>query len=71
MYESATGLASIYPTGNYFPFTAAEVGFINPAGGNYALSDWSTYKGTGITAENPGIFLTTLTAATAKTATGR
>jgi hypothetical protein len=71
MYESATGLASIYPTGNYFPFTAAEVGFVNPAGGNYALSDWSTYKGTGITGQNPGISLTTLTAATAKTATGR
>ena len=37
----------LYPAGNYFPGTVAEVGFVNPGGGDYTLSASSPYLAAG------------------------
>jgi hypothetical protein len=71
IYNSVQGLAPYYPAGNYFPLTATEVGWTNVAGGNYTLSSTSTYKGTGVGGLNPGVDMTALLSATAKTVAGR
>jgi hypothetical protein len=39
--------ASYYPAGNFFPATVAAVGFVNYAGGNYALAANSPYNNAG------------------------
>ncbi|MGH9957751.1 MAG: hypothetical protein ACREBC_11580 [Pyrinomonadaceae bacterium] len=44
-----------YPTNNYFPSTVSEVGFIDPAGGNYRLSSSSRYKGKASDGTDPGV----------------
>jgi hypothetical protein len=33
-----------YPSGNFFPASIAEVGFMNPGSGNYSLAPGSSYK---------------------------
>jgi hypothetical protein len=38
---------AIYPSGNFYPATMAEVGFTDLAGGNYRLSPTSTYRHAG------------------------
>jgi hypothetical protein len=40
-------LAANYPAGNFFPANVAAVGFVNYAGGNYALAANSPYKSAG------------------------
>lgn len=37
--------AGSYPGDNYFPSAVADVGFVDPAGGNYRLSSSSPYRG--------------------------
>ena len=71
IYNSVQGLAPYYPTGNYFPLTATEVGWTNVTGGNYTLASTSTYKGTGVGGLNPGVDMAALLSATAKTVAGR
>jgi hypothetical protein len=39
--------ASLYPAGNSFPATVADVGFVDYAAGNYALAADSPYLGSG------------------------
>ena len=66
IYNSVQGLAPYYPTGNYFPLTATEVGWTNVTGGNYTLASTSTYKGTGVGGLNPGVDMAALLSATAE-----
>ena len=40
--------ASLYPAGNQFPMTLAEVGFVDPVARDYRLSPGSPYAGTGV-----------------------
>ena len=44
-----------YPTSNYFSPGINEVGFIDPAGGNYRLSSSSRYKGKASDGTDPGV----------------
>jgi len=41
------GAPSIYPANNFFPATGGAVGFIDVAGGNYALASTSAFKRAG------------------------
>ena len=59
MYGAVVNPAS-YPTGNYFPSTLAEVGFIDPTTGKFKLSTASPYRGKGISGADPGIGTSTL-----------
>lgn len=46
---------AVYPTGNYFPSTIAEIGWTSASTGNYKLISTSTYKGNGVNGADPGI----------------
>ena len=46
--------ARSYPSGNFFPASLGEVGFVDLAGRNYALSPASPYKGAGSDGKDPG-----------------
>jgi len=46
--------AQSYPTGNAFPATPADVGFVDYAGGDYRLGAASLYKGTASDGTDPG-----------------
>lgn len=59
----AGGSALAYPTGNYFPATLDNVGFINRAGGDYRLAATSLYKNAGADGNDPGAKIETLQAA--------
>ena len=41
------GVASAYPTNNFFPATLSSIGFVDVASGNYRLSTSSPYRGKG------------------------
>lgn len=41
------GIGSIYPAGNFFPASVADIGFVDYAGGNYRLGPTSAYLGAG------------------------
>jgi hypothetical protein len=43
-----------YPSGNYYPATMADVGFVNLGGGDYRLTDTSPYKRTAADGTDPG-----------------
>jgi hypothetical protein len=45
---------ALYPAGNYFPATVAEVGFEDAAAGNYKLKTTSPYKGKATDGKDPG-----------------
>ncbi len=49
-----------YPSGNYFPTDIPSVGFVNYAGGNYALASTSPYKNAGTDGLDLGANITTL-----------
>jgi hypothetical protein len=59
----AGGDSSDYPSGNYFPATMQDVGFVNFSGGNYSLSASSSYISDGTNGTSPGVNMTTLDAA--------
>jgi hypothetical protein len=42
-----SNVETLYPTGNFFPTSLAEVGFVDLAAGDYHLIDSSPYKGAG------------------------
>jgi hypothetical protein len=48
------GSASSYPAGNFFPSSISDVGFVNPASGNYALAASSPFKGAGTDGQDLG-----------------
>jgi hypothetical protein len=54
---------AIYPSGNFYPATMAEVGFTDLAGGNYRLSPSSIYLHAGSDGADVGCDIAALTAA--------
>ena len=52
--------AKPYPSGNFFPTDIPSVGFVNYAGGNYALASTSPYKNAGTDGLDLGANITTL-----------
>jgi hypothetical protein len=58
------GQESLYPTGNLFPATVQDLGFVNPALGVWRLDSRSAYKGTATDGTDPGANIATLEAAT-------
>jgi hypothetical protein len=56
-------LSNLYPVGNSFPSTIAEIQFQNLATGNWRLSATSPYKGQGTGGTDPGVDLDALEAA--------
>jgi hypothetical protein len=54
---------SSYPTGNYYPATIANVGFMNLASGDYRLSSTSPYRNAGTDGKDPGCDFSALNAA--------
>jgi hypothetical protein len=47
-------LVSLHPPGNFYPATAAAIGFFDPASGDYRLSSRSDFKGLGKGGSDPG-----------------
>ena len=52
-----------YPAGNFFPANAAAVGFVNFAGGNYALATGSTFRNAATDGKDLGADIAALVAA--------
>jgi hypothetical protein len=61
----AGGSAALYPTGNYFPATLNNVGFVNLYDGNYALSSTSPYLLKGTDGKNLGADIAAVNLSTA------
>jgi hypothetical protein len=57
------GVASNYPSNNFFPATLGNVGFVDLAGGNYRLAPGSPYKGAGLDGADIGADLDAIQAA--------
>jgi hypothetical protein len=49
-----------HPQSSWYPFTMADVGFTNSAGGDYSLSPSSPYRGKGLNGVDPGANFSTL-----------
>src|SRR5438309_2370404 len=58
------GTAANYPTGNFFPATVNDVGFVNAAGGDYHLTASSPYKNQGTDGTDLGANITAVLTAT-------
>jgi len=54
------GAAASYPTGNFFPATMNNVGFVNAAGGDYRLAASSPYKNRGTDGTDLGADITAI-----------
>jgi parallel beta helix pectate lyase-like protein len=61
-------LGNIYPGANFYPTAVSQIGFVNPAAGDWALGPASPYKGMGTNGSDPGVNMTTLLAAIGGTA---
>jgi hypothetical protein len=57
------GPSWMYPVGNFFPATIADVGFVDFAGGDYRLSGTSIYLGRAADGTDPGVNYAALVAA--------
>jgi putative Ig domain-containing protein len=67
----AGGTASKYPTGNFFPTTAAwQAGFVDYAGGDYHLLAASGLKGAGTDGKDPGADIDLVAQQTANAVSG-
>jgi hypothetical protein len=55
--------AWLYPSGNFFPATTADVGFADFAGGDYRLLPTSLYAGAATDGTNVGVNFAALAAA--------
>jgi hypothetical protein len=49
-----------YPSGNFYPDSLADVGFVDYRNGNYELAKTSRYKGRGSNRKDPGVDLNAL-----------
>jgi hypothetical protein len=56
---------SAVPSGNTFAPSAAAIGFVDLAGGNFELSSTSPYRASGVGGTTPGVNFASLNAATA------
>jgi hypothetical protein len=65
------GSASAYPTGNFFPKSVDQVGFVDPAQGDYRLAASSRYARAATGAEDAGVDFAALAAAGAPVPSGR
>ena len=61
----AGGMSWIYPTGNYYPASMSEVGFVDLAGGDYHLAPSSPYRNAALDGTDVGANIDTILAATA------
>jgi hypothetical protein len=68
IFDSPNGIASLYPSANYFPLTSTAVGWVS---GIYELAITSTFKSLGLGGKDPGVDMDALIAATLRAATGR
>ncbi|MFP5262853.1 MAG: hypothetical protein ACLGJB_13190, partial [Blastocatellia bacterium] len=59
----AGGSSWDYPSGNFFPATLGNVGFVDLAGGNYRLAAGSPYKGAGTDGKDVGADIDAIQAA--------
>ena len=50
----------LYPAGNHFPSTVADVAFMDYSGGDYRLAPHSVYRGAGTSGTDPGVDYATL-----------
>ncbi|MBI2827731.1 MAG: hypothetical protein HYX77_00485 [Acidobacteria bacterium] len=57
------GPAALYPPGNFFPVSVAEVGFVDPAAGDFRLAETSPFKHMGTDDTDPGVDFDALAAA--------
>jgi hypothetical protein len=55
----------IYPTGNYYPASMSDVGFVNLAGGDYHLAPTSPYRNAALDGTDVGANIDAVLAATA------
>ncbi len=62
---------SAYPWGNFFPASAADVGFVNAAGGDYRLAPTSPFYNAGTDGAHLGADIDALLASTASVIAGR
>lgn len=60
--------AASYPTGNAYPATPADVGFVDYAGRNYRLASGSPFKGQASGGGDPGADIDRILAGTARVA---
>lgn len=67
----ATVSSALYPYGNYFPVIWDQIGWTDPANGNYLLSELSLYNGKGTSGADPGVNYDALISATRSSLTGR
>lgn len=65
------GSAGHYPAGNFFPASLDDVGFVDPAGGNYRLAGFSRYRRGGTDGKDIGADFDALSAAMGATPTPR
>ena len=61
----------VYPSGNFFPQSFSDVGFVAAASGNYALGSVSIYSGAATDGTAVGVSWTDLTARTSGAASGQ
>ena len=57
------GRGAQYPGRNFAPGSLADVGFVDPARGDYRLADGSRYKKAGTEGKDPGVDMDELAAA--------
>ena len=61
----------VYPSGNFFPQSFSDVGFVAAASGNYSLGGLSIYRGAATDGTDVGVSWTDLTAATSGAVNGQ
>src|SRR5262245_532786 len=64
------GSRTLYPVGNFFPATLADVGFVSLTAGNYQLASTSLFRNAALDGKDPGVDWNALVAATAGSASG-
>lgn len=67
---AVTGADARWSTGNFYPSSFSNVGFVNYAGGDYHLASSSPYKNAGTDGKDIGADITALEAATAGAISG-
>ncbi len=68
--DPVVGLINEYPAGNFFPPTIDDVGFVNPAAGDYRLAESSPYDDKGTDGKDIGADVASVLSATATVVSG-